>query len=78
MVVLPGDVAMFWRDWWPFGEGMQREPYDRIFASVTVIVVVTLGATQAQAEGERQIAHRLDTVTLLHICFLCHRVVVCI
>ena len=43
---------------------------DRVFVSVPVIVVVSLGAKLAQTEGECQIVHGLGTVTLLHICFL--------
>ena len=77
MVVLPSGVALFQG----IGEHMAKEcnvSYDRVFASATVIVVVSLGAKLAQTEGECQIAHRLDTVTLLHIPFPCHRVVVCI
>ena len=40
-------------------------------------VAVSLGTRLAQAEGKFWNAHRLDTVTLLHMCFPCHRVVVC-
>ena len=75
MVVLPSGVAMFQG----MGEHMAKEcnvSYDRVFASVTVIAVVGLGAKLAQAAGKCQIAHRLDTVKLLHIPFPCHRVVV--
>ena len=49
MVVLPRGVAMFQG----FGEHMAKEcnvSYDRVFASVTV--VVSLGAKLAQAEGD--------------------------
>ena len=51
MVVLPGNVAMIQVN----GERMAKgrsESYDRVFASVTVIVVVSLGAKLAQAEEE--------------------------
>ena len=37
--------------------------YDRVFVSVTVIVVVSLGAKLAQVEEKCWIAHRLDTVS---------------
>ena len=67
MVVLSGGAAMF-QD---LGEHTAKEcnvSCDRIFASVTVIVVVSLGAKPAQAEGECWFAHSL------HIPFFCHRV----
>ena len=76
MVVLPGGVAMFQG----IGEYRAKEcnvSFDRVFVPVTGIVVVSLGAKSAQAEEECWIAHRLDTVTLQHICFPCHRAVVC-
>ena len=63
-VVLSDSAAIFQQ----IGEHMAQEcnvSYDRVFASVVVIVVVSLGA------------HRLDIVTLLHIPFPCHRAVVC-
>ena len=65
-VVLYDGVAMF--------QGICGR--ERVFVSVTVSVVVSLGAKPAQAEGMCWIAHRLGVVTLLHICFPCHRTVV--
>ena len=62
------------------GESMAKEcnvSIDRVFVSVSMSVEVSLGAKSAQAEEKCWLAHRLDTVTLLHICFLCHRAVVC-
>ena len=59
---------MFWR----IGDHSAKEcnvSRDRVFVSVPVIVVVSLGAKLAQTEGECQIVHGLGTVTLLHICF---------
>ena len=50
-ICFPGGVAMFQGA----GEHMAEEcnvSYDRVFASVTVIVVVSLGTKLAQAEGE--------------------------
>ena len=41
------------------------------FALATVSVTVSLGAKPAQAEAECLVARRLDTVALLHTCFLC-------
>ena len=45
--------------------------------SVTVSVEVSLGTKLAQLRGRVRIQHRVDTSTLVHICFPCHRVVVC-
>ena len=70
MVVLPSGVAMFQG----MGEHMAKEcnvSCDRVFASITVIAVVGLGAKLAQAAGRCQIAHRLDTAKLLHVPFIC-------
>ena len=58
MVVLPSGVAMFQA----IGEHVAKEcnvSYDRVFASVTGIVVVTLGAKLAQAEG-RSVRLQID------------------
>ena len=76
MVGLPGGVAMFQG----IGQYMAKKcnvSFNRVFVAVTLIVVVSLGAKSAQTEGKRWIAHGLDTVTLLHIPFPHHRVVVC-
>ena len=67
MVVLPGGIAMFPGT----GKHMAKDydvSYDRFFVSVTVTVVIGLGTKPAHAEGECWVAHRLGTVTLLHIC----------
>ena len=55
-----------------------NESYAKDFLfSVPVSVEVSLGAKLAQLRGECWHAHGLDTVTPLHMCFLCHRAVVC-
>ena len=77
MVVLSDGVAMFQG----IGEQMAKESNvscakDLLF-SVTVSVEVSLGINLAQVQEECWNARRFDTVFLLHMCFLCHRVVLC-
>ena len=62
------------------GERMLEGPkcgLKQYFVTATVSVPVSLGAKPAQAEGVCCIVHRLDTVALLHICFLVLGLVVC-
>ena len=77
-VVLSDGVAMFQG----IGEQMAKEcnvscaKFSFLKVSVTVSVEAQLGHKVGPAEGKCWNAKRLGTVTLLHICFPCHRTVV--
>ena len=69
-VMLSDSVAMLQE----IGERVPNERDVSHAEDCFVRIEVSLGAKLAQAEGECWVARRLDTVTLLHIAFLCHRV----